>query len=247
MRVGRFTVMAAAAAVAALATTVGGVAVNAATGSKVPWFPSMDDHYLWWLAGSTVAVWWAQRRYEQALAAVVPAEQRLPEWVVDRPAEVGQVVRALRRRQGATAGITTVVHGAGGFGKTTLARLVRSDRRVLRWFGRRVYWVTLGRDVRHDALLGKIVDLIGRVDPDRERPFTDVRQAADHLAAVLADGPRRLVIVDDVVRRSVGSVSGGWSVCPAGDHPGSVTGDRARRASAGRRDVRHAGAAGPNR
>jgi hypothetical protein len=42
--------------------------------------------------------------------------------VVDRPAEVSQILRALgRRRGGSTVGVTTAVHGAGGFGKSTIA------------------------------------------------------------------------------------------------------------------------------
>ncbi|MFC4041523.1 NB-ARC domain-containing protein [Dactylosporangium siamense] len=90
------------------------------------------------------------------------------------------------------------MHGAGGFGKTSVARMVRVDRRVLRRFDGRVYWVTLGRDLRHGALVEKVNDLIRRVDADRAEPFTDVRQAAEHLAAVLAEGPRRLIVLDDV-------------------------------------------------
>ena len=66
--------------------------------------------------------------------------------MVDRPAEVDRIVAALRRSAG-TVGVTTAVHGAGGFGKTTVAKMVRADRRVLRRFRGRVYWVTLGRDV----------------------------------------------------------------------------------------------------
>ncbi|WLS43253.1 NB-ARC domain-containing protein [Micromonospora profundi] len=192
--------------VAGVATAVAGVALNAATGGTATWFPTMDQQYLWWLAGATGAVsvsgllgWWAQRWYERGLVALVPAEQRPESLVVDRPAEIGQIVRALRRRRGAaTVGITTAVHGEGGFGKTTVARLVRADRRVLRRFAGRVYWVTLGRDARRGALVEKVNDLVRQIDPGRAQPFTDVRQAADHLAAVLADGPRRLVILDDV-------------------------------------------------
>ncbi|MFC7532240.1 NB-ARC domain-containing protein [Actinoplanes sp. GCM10030250] len=113
--------------------------------------------------------------------------------------ELAAIVGALTRRAGAaTVGITTTVHGAGGFGKTTVARLVRAHPRVLRRFGGRAYWVTLGRDVRHGGLVEKINDLVRRVDPARAQPFTDVRQAADHLAAVLATGPRRLIILDDL-------------------------------------------------
>lgn len=210
MRRSRLLVMVAAALVAAGAAALGSVAANAATGSVVTWWPSwlpsIDHHFLRWLVGSVVAVagsgvllWWAQRRYERSLDELVPAQQRPESWVVDRPREVQQIVRAVlgRRRQG-TVGITTAVHGAGGFGKTTVARLVRADRRVLHRFGGRVYWVTLGRDVRRGALVEKVNDLVKRIDPDRAQPFTDVRQAAEHLAAVLAEGPRRMLVLDDV-------------------------------------------------
>jgi hypothetical protein len=192
---------------AAAAASVAGIALNAATGGAAPWFPSMDEHYIWWLAGGTATgaaagllVWWSQRWYERGLDALLPAQQRPEPWMVDRPAEVAQIVTALvRPRRGATTvGITAAIHGAGGFGKTTLARLARSDRRVLRRFGGRVYWATLGRDVRRGALVERVNDLIRQIDAAQAQPFTDLRQAADRLAAVLAGGPRRLVILDDV-------------------------------------------------
>ena len=40
--------------------------------------------------------------------------------------------------------------------------------------------------------------MIGQVQPGRAVTFTDARQAGEHLAAVLAQGPRRLLILDDV-------------------------------------------------
>ncbi|MEU4692224.1 NB-ARC domain-containing protein [Actinoplanes sp. NPDC023714] len=188
----------------AITTALSGVALNVATGGDAPWFPTMDQHPLRWLAVSVPSlalggwlIWWAQRRYEDQRATLIPAAQRPEPWMVDRPRELGAVVRALRRGS-STVGITTALSGAGGFGKTTIARLVRADARVLRHFGRRVYWVTLGRDTRRGALVEKVNDLVRQIDPARAQPFTDVRQAADHLAAVLAGGPRRLVILDDV-------------------------------------------------
>jgi hypothetical protein len=68
----------------------------------------------------------------------------------------------------------------------------------MRRFRGRVYWVTLGRDVGMEALAGLVNGLIGQVEPSRAVTFTDARQAADQLAAVLAAGPRRLVVLDDV-------------------------------------------------
>ena len=183
------------AGVMAAAATVLAVAVNVATGGTANWFPPVERHPLGWTAGATAAVavasllvWAAQRWYERGLSVLVPAVQRPEQWVVDRPAEVDRIVAALRRSAG-TVGVTTAVHGAGGFGKTTVAKMVRADRRVLRRFRGRVYWVTLGRDVGKQALAGLVNGLIGRVEPGREVTSTDARQAAEQLAAVLAAGP----------------------------------------------------------
>ncbi len=189
----------------ACAGTVLAVAVNVLTGGTAGWFVvlGVGAHPLRWTVGATAGValtglgaWESQRWYERGLKALAPAIRQPEFWVVRRPMEVGQVVAALHR--GGSAGITTAIHGAGGFGKTTLAELVGCDPRVLRRFKGRVYWVTLGRDLPAAALGGKVSDLIRRMDPDRAASFTDASQAADQLAAVLAAGPRRLVIVDDV-------------------------------------------------
>ena len=200
------TLVVLAAVASATAGVLASVAGNASTGSPVSWLPSMSQHRLQWLAGSVFAVagaalfgLWAQRRYELGLGALVPAAQRPESWMVDRPAEIGVIVRALCRRRGpSTVGVTTAVHGAGGFGKSTVAKMVRADLRVLRRFGGRVYWVTLGRDSRRGGLVEKVNDLVRQIDPAKAQPFADVGQAADHLATVLAAGPRRLVILDDV-------------------------------------------------
>ena len=200
----RLVLLVLAGVVAAAAATVLAVAVNVATGGTAKWFPSVERYPLWWTAGATAAVavasmlvWAAQRWFERGLSVLIPAVQRPEPWVVDRPAEVDHIVATLRRSAG-TVGITTAVHGAGGFGKTTVAKMVRADRRVLRRFRGRVYWVTLGRDVGKQALAGLTNGLIRQVEPGRETTSTDARQAAEQLAAVLAAGPRRLVVLDDV-------------------------------------------------
>ncbi|MEU8228169.1 NB-ARC domain-containing protein [Actinoplanes sp. NPDC048967] len=201
----RFAGVAGATIAGAVITVIVGIAVNVATGSPAPWFPTMDRHPIAWLVGATLAgvattllAIRVQRRYDQGLADLVPAPQRSESWVVDRPAELAGVTRALGGRNATTVGITTAVHGAGGFGKTTVARLVCSDRHVWNRFGGRIYWVTLGRDVQGGKLVERVNDLLRRIDPVRAQPFTDVRQAAEHLATVLAAGPRRLIVVDDV-------------------------------------------------
>ena len=205
MRGWRLVPVAAAGLAAAAAATVTAVAVNASTSGTAGWYRVVERHPLWWTAVATVAVagagllaWRAQGWYDRRLAELIPAVQQPEPWVVDRPGEVDQVVAALRRKAGGTVGITTAVQGAGGFGKTTVAKLVGADRRVLRRFRGRVHWVTLGRDAGKEALPGLVNGLIAQLIPDRAVTFTDARQASDHLAAVLAGGPRRLLILDDV-------------------------------------------------
>ena len=201
----RLALVAGAGVLAAAAGTVLAVALNAATGGMARWFPTMDRYPLWWAAGATVAVavaglvvWRVQAWYERRSTELVPAVQRPEPWVVGRPDEVNQVVAALLREGGGTVGITTAVRGAGGFGKTTIAKMVRADPRIVRWFRGRVYWVTVGRDTGRQALPGLVNGLIAQLEPDRAVTFTDARQAAGHLAAVLAKGPRRLLVLDDV-------------------------------------------------
>lgn len=172
MRWRRLTLIVFAAVLAAVAATAVCVAVNMLSSSTAGWYRAMERHPLRWVivATGTVAVaallmWWAERRYDPGLAELVPAVQRPPDWVVNRPAEVRQVVEALGR--GGTVGITTAVQGAGGFGKTTIAKLARCDRRVLRRFRGRVYWVTVGRDATSEGLALLVNALISRIDPGR--------------------------------------------------------------------------------
>ena len=202
MRRWRLTLVILAGLVAAVAATVLAVALNVATGGTARWFPAVERFPLWWTGGATAGVagagllvWWSQRRYDQAVAELVPAVQRPEAWMVGRPAELNQIVDVLRRE--ATAGITAAVHGAGGFGKTTIAEMVRADPRVQRHFRGRIYRVTVGRDVRGQKLTRHINGLIMEMQPDPVT-FTSVQQAADHLAAVLSAGPPRLLIIDDV-------------------------------------------------
>jgi WD40 repeat protein len=124
-----------------------------------------------------------------------PGEIGVPDGVVNRPEEVEQVVSALL--DGGTVGITTSLHGAGGFGKTTLARMACADPRVRQRFAGGVLWVTVGRDVLAGAAIAaKVNDVIQTLG--HEAAFTDPDLAGDRLGALLDTGPQRLMVVDDV-------------------------------------------------
>ncbi len=66
--------------------------------------------------------------------------------VVPRPELTDRVVERLCADAG-PVGLTTALEGAGGFGKTTLAREVGWDPRVRAHFGGEVLWVTLGQQM----------------------------------------------------------------------------------------------------
>lgn len=204
-------VIAAMGLVVAVTTSVTAVAINLATSGSNAWLSPVQAHPFWWTAGGTVAVgfsgvalWWLQRALgDRRRPALVPPGRRPESWIVDRPDEVEKVVSALvsgRRRGGdRSAALSIAVRGAGGFGKTVIARLVEGHPQVRRRFVGGVYWTTLGRDVASPAALAeRVTQLINRLDQEQQVSFTDLEQAADHLAAVLAAGPRRLLILDDV-------------------------------------------------
>jgi len=58
--------------------------------------------------------------------------------------------------QSATVGMTTAVRGAGGFGKTTVARMVAQTDQVRRHFTDGVLWLTVGEDMRGPDLAEKV-------------------------------------------------------------------------------------------
>ncbi|MGW4250485.1 NB-ARC domain-containing protein [Streptomyces californicus] len=123
----------------------------------------------------------------------------VPDWVVDR-AEAKDVVAAVcRRRGGGAVGVTTGLHGAGGFGKTVLANVVCADPKVRRHFRGRVYIVTIGREVRgRAAIAAKVAEVIRYLTGDARDVGQDPDLAGQHLAGLLAQQPRLLLVLDDV-------------------------------------------------
>jgi len=113
---------------------------------------------------------------------------------VPRPDEFERLIGHLldERRQGPVA-ITAALRGAGGYGKTMLARAICHDGRVRRAFKDGVLWVTLGQP---PDVLGGLRKLYAALTGERP-PFVDVEDAASALAARLGDGAY-LLVVDDV-------------------------------------------------
>ncbi len=156
------------------------------------------------LAGLT-ALAVSLRTLPAAPAAAVrrPPPPPVPEWWVDRD-EAGAVIAAVlrgtrRRRTEGPVAITAGLHGAGGFGKTTLARYVAAQRSVQRRFPGGVHLITIGRDIRGKAdIAAKVTEATRRITGDTTETGSDPEDAGAHLGSLLAARPRTLLVIDDV-------------------------------------------------
>ena len=93
----------------------------------------------------------------------------LPEDFVPRPTEYTALKEAvLSAPSGTAVGVTTVLRGAGGYGKTTLANYLCRDPEVRFEFTDGILRVEIGKE-RNDVT-GLIVDLIEKLDPRGRRP-----------------------------------------------------------------------------
>jgi hypothetical protein len=116
---------------------------------------------------------------------------------IDRPELVAETLRLLTGATGRTIGVTTALHGAGGFGKTTLAALVCSRPEVRELFRGGLLWVTVGQEQHGPDLAARVNDLCEHLTGERPS-FSDPEQAGHRLGQLLDDGPPTLLVVDDV-------------------------------------------------
>ncbi|MGW2725511.1 NB-ARC domain-containing protein [Streptomyces sp. NPDC001492] len=99
---------------------------------------------------------------------------------------------------GGEAGANTFLYGAGGVGKTSLAKAVCAHGRVQRQFRSRIYFVTIGRDVRSRVALAAKVAEVTRFITGDTTEFGDPVLAGHHLGRLLDQRPRTLLVLDDV-------------------------------------------------
>ncbi|MBA3530521.1 MAG: hypothetical protein H0T73_01180 [Ardenticatenales bacterium] len=115
---------------------------------------------------------------------------------VARPSEYEALKsQLLSHVTGEAVAITTALRGAGGFGKTTLARALCHDPAVRGAFPDGILWVTLGESP--GDLTGRVVALLHALRPEEEAMVADVESAVTRLAALL-EGQRVLLVIDDV-------------------------------------------------
>ncbi|MFG3274892.1 NB-ARC domain-containing protein, partial [Streptomyces luteogriseus] len=185
-----------------------GLAANAATGDDK--WPGLLDHmraHAWPMTGvlggamvvlGVLAVV-IERRPEPAVRndPRPPSPPQVPDHFVPRE-QSREVVAAVCAR-GGQVGITTSLRGSGGFGKTLLAKHVCGQRQVQRHFRQRVYFVTVGRDVRSRAeIAAKVGEAVTLITGDTSTPATDPDAAGAHLGRLLDERPRTLLVLDDV-------------------------------------------------
>ena len=119
----------------------------------------------------------------------------LPADFVPRSQEFDELIgKVLDEQREEPIAITAALRGAGGYGKTTMAKALCHDERIQQAFDDGILWVTLGEHPGN--LVGKVEDLIYTLD--HERPgFTGIDAATARLAELLADRDM-LLVIDDV-------------------------------------------------
>ena len=144
--------------------------------------------------------------YSPRRAIVTRKQNELPRNYVPRPEKLESVIRALVDDSDPMAD-SVAIWGAGGYGKTTLAKAITGDLRISGAFDEGVFWVTLGSDLlqmsgqdREQVLLNKVLDLIAEIT--RNRPsFATLEAASEELAVVVHDR-HLLLVLDDVWHKS---------------------------------------------
>ncbi|MBC7813078.1 MAG: TIR domain-containing protein, partial [Burkholderiales bacterium] len=121
--------------------------------------------------------------------------EELPRDYVPRLSETEQVlVLLLSETREEPRAVTAGLRGAGGFGKTTLAKAICHDERVQQAFDDGILWVTLGE--QPGDLTGRVEDLIYILSGNRPG-FTGLDAATASLVELLAERDI-LMVIDDV-------------------------------------------------
>jgi hypothetical protein len=133
---------------------------------------------------------------------------------VARPELARALVAAVMEPEAGAATRTAGLVGAGGFGKSTLARMAAHDPQVRAEFDGGVVWVGVGEELSGPELASRVISAARLFDPAAPE-VTDPLGAGAVLGRAL-DGRRVLLVVDDV-----------WSATQV--EPFLVGGERAMR------------------
>jgi WD40 repeat protein len=115
---------------------------------------------------------------------------------VARPDLMAELMGAVTQPAASAVGMTTGLWGAGGFGKTTMARLLAHRPEIQQKFPDGVVWVTVGEDISGPELAEKVTNAVALLSGER-LGLTDPVAAGAQLGRAL--GQRQvLLVVDDV-------------------------------------------------
>jgi len=117
-----------------------------------------------------------------------------------RPDLMADLIRKVTAPEAGTVGMTTALRGAGGFGKSTLARMLVHEHTVLEAFPDGIVWVTIGEDARGADVAAKVnavTETVSRGKPS----LSDPALAGFALGEALGDR-RMLLVVDDIWSRA---------------------------------------------
>jgi WD40 repeat protein len=119
---------------------------------------------------------------------------------VARPDLMDELIRKVTAPDAGTVGMTTALRGAGGFGKTTLARMLVHNPTVQQAFPDGIVWVTIGEDARGPDLAAKVNDVTETIS--RSKPsLSDPALAGSALGEALGNR-RMLLVLDDIWSRT---------------------------------------------
>ena len=126
----------------------------------------------------------------------------LPPRFVRRPEEIDRAVRALVDDNHDAVAMTTALRGAGGYGKTTLAKAIARDIRIQGAFDDGIVWVTLGEELLQkrgeeltNTIIGRVQELIDALGGERA-VITSLDMAHTKLKDAIGDRYILLVIDD---------------------------------------------------
>ena len=115
---------------------------------------------------------------------------------VERPTEFAALKNQLLDAKGDAVGISAALKGAGGYGKTTLAKALAHDPDIQDAYFDGILWTELGE--KPENLLSLVSDLIETLTGERPG-FENINTAAAKLSEAIGDR-RILMIIDDVWR-----------------------------------------------
>jgi hypothetical protein len=115
---------------------------------------------------------------------------------VQRPVEFEALKRKLLDAKGDSVAITAALRGAGGYGKTTLAKALAHDPDIVDAYFDGILWTELGE--KPENLLSIVADLIELLSGERPG-LENLNSAAPKLGEALGDR-RILLVIDDAWR-----------------------------------------------